>query len=322
VTALLNVRDLVKHFPGGGMLSRQVVHAVDGVSFSIDAGETFGLVGESGCGKTTVGRCILRLVEPSSGEVEFDGAVLTRLNAREMRRRRREMQIIFQDPFASLNPRMRVGAIVEEPLTIHGVGDRASRKRRVAELLDEVGLAEDAAERFPHQFSGGQRQRIGIARALALQPKLIVCDEPVSALDVSVQAQIINLLVDLQKQHGLAYLFISHGLAVVEHISRRVGVMYLGKLVEIASSSDLYTSARHPYTRALISAIPDLDPDDKAERTVLVGDVPSPMSPPSGCRFRTRCAIVEPRCADAEPQLVRIGEGHVVACHVLAPAPG
>jgi len=318
---MLEVEGLTKHFStGGGVLGvgAETVRAVDRVSFSIARGETFGLVGESGCGKTTVGRCVLRLVEPSAGAVRFEGENLLELGKDALRRRRRDMQIIFQDPYASLNPRMTVGAIVEEPLVIHGVGSRVERRARVARLLDEVGLATDAAARYPHEFSGGQRQRIGIARALALKPKLIVADEPVSALDVSVQAQIVNLLQELQREHALTYLFISHGLAVVEHISTRVGVMYLGRLAEVAASSVLYERPLHPYTRALISAIPNPDPDAPRERIVLAGDVPTPIAPPSGCRFRTRCPLAEAVCAEIEPELEELEPGHFVACHVAA----
>jgi oligopeptide/dipeptide ABC transporter ATP-binding protein len=318
---MLEVRGLKKHFAtGGGVLGigADVVRAVDGVSFSIARGETFGLVGESGCGKTTVGRCVLRLVEPTAGEVLFDGEDLLGLGRADLRRRRRDMQIIFQDPYSSLNPRMKVESIVEEPLVIHGIASRAERRARVAELLGEVGLGADAAERYPHEFSGGQRQRIGIARALALRPKLVVADEPVSALDVSVQAQIVNLLQDLQREHGLTYLFISHGLAVVEHISSQVGVMYLGRLVEVAPSRELYDHPMHPYTRALISAVPNPDPDSRRERIILSGDVPTPIAPPSGCKFRTRCPLAEPVCAEVEPDLEELAPGHLVACHVVA----
>lgn len=318
---MLDVRGLTKHFQlGNGLFGAGggTVRAVDDVSFSIAPGETFGLVGESGCGKTTVGRCVLRLIEPTAGSVFIDGEDLVGLGRDALRRRRRDMQIIFQDPFASLNPRMRVRDILEEPLVIHGAGAKPARRQRVRELLDEVGLASDAGERYPHEFSGGQRQRIGIARALALKPRLIVADEPVSALDVSVQAQIVNLLQDLQREHGLTYLFISHGLAVVEHISTQVGVMYLGRMAEIAPARDLYSRPLHPYTRALLSAIPNPDPDQRRERIVLAGDVPTPLNPPSGCRFRTRCPVAESQCAEVEPQLVEIAPAHRVACHVAA----
>ena len=320
---LIEVRHLTKYFPiGAGFLGGgdDVVRAVDDVSFSIRRGETFGLVGESGCGKSTTGRSILRLIEPTSGEVVFEGKDMLSLSSNELRRLRREMQIIFQDPYSSLNPRMRVGEIIEEPLVIHRAGNRSERADRVAELLRLVGLEPEHAVRYPHEFSGGQRQRIGIARALALNPKFIVCDEPVSALDVSVQAQIVNLLQDLQEQLGLTYLFISHGLSVVEHISTRVGIMYLGKLVEIASSEEIFRNPLHPYTKALLSAIPIPDPELRRERLLLKGDIPTAIEPPSGCRFRTRCPIAEPRCADEEPALIETTPDHFVACMVVAPS--
>jgi oligopeptide/dipeptide ABC transporter ATP-binding protein len=319
---LIEVKNLTKYFPAGeGLFGKGtgVNKALDDVSFTIRKGETFGLVGESGCGKTTTGRCILRLIEPTSGEVNFDGKDLLSVDAANLRRMRRDMQIIFQDPYSSLNPRMRVGQIVVEPLTIHNVGSKAERGDRVAELLQLVGLDPLHAERYPHEFSGGQRQRIGIARALALNPKFIVCDEPVSALDVSVQAQVVNLLQDLQEQLNLTYLFISHGLSVVEHISTRVGIMYLGKLVEVASSEEIFRNPLHPYTRALLSAIPKPEPDERRNRLPLLGDIPTPLDPPSGCRFRTRCTKAEPRCAEAEQQLVEVSKDHFVACMVVAP---
>jgi oligopeptide/dipeptide ABC transporter ATP-binding protein len=319
---LVEVKRLKKHFPvSAGILGagREVVQAVDDVSFAIRRGETFGLVGESGCGKSTTGRCILRLIEPTEGEIRFDGRDMLALKGEELRRLRRDMQIIFQDPYSSLNPRLRVGQIIAEPLNIHRIGTLIERRDRVVELLRLVGLNSEHAARYPHEFSGGQRQRIGIARALALSPRFIVCDEPVSALDVSVQAQVVNLLQDLQEQLGLTYLFISHGLSIVEHISTRVGIMYLGKLVEVASSQEIFRNPMHPYTRALFSAIPVADPDARRDRVQLSGDIPTPISPPSGCRFRTRCPLAEPRCAEIEPELVEVAPDHLVACIVVAP---
>ena len=309
---LVRVRGLVKHFPVEG--SDDVVRAVDGISFEILRGETLGLVGESGCGKSTAGRCLLRLIEPTAGEVTFDGRDVLAMGKRELRELRRAMQIVFQDPYASLNPRMRVGDIVGEPLVIHKIGTKPERHERVAALLSKVGLDPDYMNRYPHEFSGGQRQRIGVARTLALNPKLIVADEPVSALDVSVQAQVVNLLQDLQQEFGLTYLFISHGLAVVEHISTRVAVMYLGRIVEVAAAAELYRQPLHPYTQALLSAIPVPDPNRKRERIVLQGDVPTPINPPSGCRFRTRCPIAIDECAQVDPELREIAPGHTAAC--------
>jgi oligopeptide/dipeptide ABC transporter ATP-binding protein len=309
---LVNVSHLVKYFPVEG--SDDVVRAVDDVSFEIVSGETLGLVGESGCGKSTVGRCLLRLIEPTAGQIDFDGRDVLSLKRTDLRELRREMQIVFQDPYASLNPRMKVGDIVGEPLVIHKIGTKKERSERVGELLQRVGLDPDYRKRYPHEFSGGQRQRIGVARTLALNPKLIVADEPVSALDVSVQAQVVNLLQDLQEEFGLTYLFISHGLAVVEHISTRVAVMYLGRIVEIASAADLYLRPLHPYTQALLSAIPVPDPQRKRERIVLQGDVPTPINPPSGCRFRTRCPIAIDECAHLDPELRELSPGHRVAC--------
>jgi len=309
---LVSVRDLVKHFPVEG--SDDVVRAVDGVTFQIFAGETLGLVGESGCGKSTVGRCLLRLIEPTSGEVNFQGRDILSLDKKELRQIRREMQIIFQDPYASLNPRMKVGDIVGEPLVIHNEGTKSERRDRVANLLRRVGLDPDYMNRYAHEFSGGQRQRIGVARTLALNPKLIVADEPVSALDVSVQAQVVNLLQELQQEFKLTYLFISHGLAVVEHISTRVAVMYLGRIVEIAPAAELYAKPLHPYTQALLSAIPIPDPRQKRQRIILQGDVPTPINPPSGCRFRTRCPIAIEDCAHIDPELREVSTGHAVAC--------
>jgi oligopeptide/dipeptide ABC transporter ATP-binding protein len=309
---LVNVRGLVKHFPVED--SDDVVRAVDGVSFEIFRGETLGLVGESGCGKSTVGRCLLRLIEPTAGEITFTGRDVVAMGKSELRELRREMQIVFQDPYASLNPRMKVGDIIAEPLVIHKIGDRKERRERVASLLARVGLDPDYMNRYSHEFSGGQRQRIGVARTLALNPKLIVADEPVSALDVSVQAQVVNLFQDLQKEFGLTYLFISHGLAVVEHISTRVAVMYLGRIVEVASAVDLYRQPLHPYTKALLSAIPIPDPKRKRERIVLQGDVPTPINPPSGCRFRTRCPLAIDECAVIDPELREVSPDHTVAC--------
>jgi oligopeptide/dipeptide ABC transporter ATP-binding protein len=310
--AIVEIRSLVKHFAVEN--SDDVVRAVDDVSFDILAGETLGLVGESGCGKSTVGRCILRLHEPTSGEVRFEGENLIGLPNDRMQKLRREMQIIFQDPYASLNPRLSILSIVSEPLKIHGIGNKTEQKERVADLLKKVGLDPNYMYRYPHEFSGGQRQRLGIARALALNPKLIICDEPVSALDVSVQAQVVNLLQDLQAEFGLTYLFISHGLAVVEHISQRVAVMYLGKIVEIAGAQELYEQPLHPYTKALLSAIPLPDPKQKRERIILTGDVPTPINPPSGCRFRTRCPWAIDDCAKVVPELREVVRGHAVAC--------
>lgn len=309
---LLQVKDLVKYFAVEN--SDDVVKAVDGVSFNILAGETLGLVGESGCGKSTVGRCILRLIEPSSGEVFFENTDIVKIGNQQMREFRREMQIIFQDPYASLNPRLSVLSIISEPLKIHGIGNKTEQKERVGELLKKVGLDPNYMYRYPHEFSGGQRQRLGIARALALNPKFIIADEPVSALDVSVQAQVVNLLQELQHEFGLTYLFISHGLAVVEHISNRVAVMYLGKIVEIAESIELYENPLHPYTQALLSAIPIPDPKRKRERIILKGDVPTPINPPSGCRFRTRCPIANEECSQVVPELREVSKGHFSAC--------
>jgi peptide/nickel transport system ATP-binding protein len=317
---LLNVQHLKKYFPiHRGVFARVAayVKAVDDVSFAIRKGETFGLVGESGCGKTTAGRAILRLLEPDGGTIRFDGDDLLSLGKEELRRKRRDMQIIFQDPYASLNPRMTVRTIVGEPFAIHGIASGSERDDRVRELLRTVGLDPSVMSRYPHEFSGGQRQRIGIARALALKPKLIVADEPVSALDVSIQAQIINLLADLQQQLGLTYLFISHAIPVIEHISTRIGVMYLGKLVEVGTSQQICTSPKHPYTQALLSAVPIPDPAAKKQRVVLRGDVPTPINPPSGCRFHTRCPIAVDRCKLEEPPLRQVADGRDVACHLV-----
>ena len=317
---LLEVKNLKVHFPLKQSLFsglRESVKAVDDVSFTLDAGETLGLVGESGCGKTTLGRAIVRLVSPTAGRVWFAGEDLAGLSGAVLRARRRELQIIFQDPYSSLNPRMTVEDIVGEALDIHQLADsKEARRARIVELLGDVGLDEEYLRRYPHEFSGGQRQRIGIARALAVKPKLLICDEPVSALDVSVQAQIINLLQDLQREHGLAYLFIAHDLAVVEHISRRVMVMYLGKVVELADAKTIVRSPKHPYTQALISAVPEVDPDSKRQRIILPGDVPSPIHPPSGCPFHPRCPVAEARCRTEPPELREVGAQHLAACHL------
>ncbi len=318
---ILEVRDLVKHFPitKGFLLQRAVgaVRAVDGVSFTVREGETLGLVGESGCGKTTTGRLILRLMEPTSGEVIFQGRNVFRLNREELRRLRRDMQIIFQDPYSSLNPRMTVGDIVGEPLEIHRLARGREKIRRVQELLEIVGLSPYHVNRYPHEFSGGQRQRIGIARALAVNPKLVICDEPVSALDVSIQAQVINLLEELQREFKLTYIFIAHDLSVVKHISDRIAVMYLGKIVELAPADELFENPQHPYTEALLSAVPIPDPDVRRERIILPGDVPSPVNPPSGCRFHTRCMYAVESCRTQEPPFEEVSPGHWVACPVL-----
>jgi len=316
---LLTVNGLKKHFPiRGGIFSKIVgyVQAVDGVSFHINKGEIMGLVGESGCGKTTVGRLILRLYKPTAGEVYFEGVNISKLSKQEMRNARRNMQVIFQDPFGSLNPRMTIGNIIGEPLYVHNIAKGKKKEERVVDLLETVGMSSRYMKRYPHEFSGGQRQRIGIARALALNPKLLVCDEPVSALDVSIQAQVINLLEDLQVKFGLTYLFIAHDLSVIKHISGRVAVMYLGKIVELADTEDLYTNPLHPYTEALLSAVPISDPTLDRKRIVLEGDVPSPINPPSGCHFRTRCKYVKPICSEEEPPLIEIVRSHYVACHL------
>lgn len=318
---LLSVRNLVKHFPitRGIIFQKQIgaVHAVDDISFDIHQGETLGLVGESGCGKSTTGRTILQLYRPTSGQVLFDGIDLVALKGNELRKMRRRMQMIFQDPYASLNPRMTVGEIIGEPLLIHGVAKGKAIQERVEQLLELVGLNPAFSNRYPHEFSGGQRQRIGVARALALQPDLIVCDEPISALDVSIQAQVVNLLEDLQHQFGLTYLFIAHDLSMVRHISDRIAVMYLGVLVELADRNELYNHPLHPYTQALLSAVPIPDPfvEERRRRIILEGDVPSPVNPPSGCRFRTRCKYAKEQCSEVKPEWRELQPGHFVACH-------
>jgi oligopeptide/dipeptide ABC transporter ATP-binding protein len=317
---LLNVNDLVKSFSLKKTKFFQEirhVYAVNGVNFSLKKGETLGLVGESGCGKTTTGRAILRLIEPTSGSIYFEGQDVTKFKEHELKAFRRNAQMIFQDPYASLNPRMTVRDIVGEPLLVHGVGTKAQRTAQVAEVLEKVGLEADYMKRFPHEFSGGQRQRIGIARVLTLNPKLIIADEPVSALDVSIQAQIINLLVNLQDDYQLSYLFVSHDLAVVEHISNRVAIMYLGKIVEIAPGNNIYSRPRHPYTQALLSAIPIPDPKATIERKILQGDLPSPANPPSGCAFRTRCPRALKVCSQEIPEMIEVGQEHYTACHLI-----
>ena len=327
-TPLLKVEHLHKEFPTGsgfmgGKFSKKVVSAVNDLSFEIRAGETFGLVGESGCGKSTTGRAIMHLDPPTSGKVYFEGRDISKMNKKELKAMRREMQFIFQDPYASLNPRMTIGEIISEPMVIHGIGTPEERIERVRELLDVVGLNPEHINRYPHEFSGGQRQRVGIARSFILRPKLIICDEPVSALDVSIKAQVLNLLKDLQKQYGTAYLFIAHDLSVVQHISDRVAVMYLGKMVELSDWKSLYAEPNHPYTQALLSAVPIPDPDvqQNRKRIILAGDPPSPIDPPSGCRFHTRCPIAQAKCSEEAPEFREIGEGHFCACHYAAPFP-
>lgn len=316
---LLKVENLKKYYPiKGGIFGKvsETVRAVDGVSFTVNEGETLGIVGESGCGKSTTGRMIMRLIEPTEGSIQFEGKDILNISKSEMRKVRKDVQMIFQDPFASLNPRQTVGSIIEEPMIVHGLGDRKERRERVEELLELVGLSAYHAKRYPHQFSGGQRQRIGIARALAVRPKLIIADEPVSALDVSVQSQVLNLLQDLQKKFNLTYIFIAHDLSVVRHISNRVGVMYLGKIVEISDSESLYDTPKHPYTKALLSAVPIPDPDKKADRIILSGDVPSPAHPPAGCAFHDRCPVAMDICFKEKPVMKEMEDGRLVSCHL------
>ncbi len=328
MSELLRVEALTKHFPvGHGVFSSRLgksVKAVDDVSFTLEAGETLGLVGESGCGKSTTGRCINRLLEPTAGSIHFEGTNVRKLHRRALKAFRRDVQFIFQDPYASLNPRMTFGEIMSEPLAIHGIGTRKERQDRCKEMLKVVGLSPEHIHRYPHEFSGGQRQRVGIARALMLRPKMIICDEPVSALDVSIQAQIINLLEELQQQFGLTYLFIAHDLAVVRHICDRVAVMYLGKIVELGGWREVYNTPNHPYTQSLLSAVPVPDPEKQRERAriILRGDVPSPIDPPTGCRFHTRCPVAQfPLCKEEEPPLTQVAPGHQAACHFARPFP-